>query len=66
MALAYVSPPTIGVITVTQEYHTRTISATLSAEPGRARVYGAKLIVGLGTAFVYGTVAVGVVRFTRY
>ncbi|WP_050495417.1 ABC transporter permease [Streptomyces baarnensis] len=58
VALAYVFPLAIGVIAVTQEYHARTISATLLAEPRRARVYGAKLLVGLGTAFVYGTVAV--------
>ncbi|NUV67127.1 MULTISPECIES: ABC transporter permease [unclassified Streptomyces] len=58
VALAYVFPLAIGVITVTQEYHARTISATLLAEPRRARVYAAKLLVGLGTAFVYGTVAV--------
>ncbi|CAM5250559.1 ABC transporter permease [Streptomyces badius] len=58
VALAYVFPLAIGVITVTQEYHARTISATLLAEPRRARVYGAKLVVGLGTAFVYGAVAV--------
>ncbi|MET8731492.1 ABC transporter permease [Streptomyces parvus] len=58
VALAYVFPLAIGVITVTQEYHARTISATLLAEPRRARVYGAKLLVGLGTAFVYGAAAV--------
>lgn len=58
VALAYVFPLAIGVVLMTQEFHSRTITATLLSEPRRLRVYGAKILVGLGTAFVYGVVSV--------
>ncbi|WP_156727567.1 ABC transporter permease [Streptomyces apocyni] len=59
VALAYVFPLGIGTALVTQEYNSRTITATLLSEPRRMRVYGAKVLVGLGTAFVYGAASVG-------
>ncbi|MFE1410226.1 ABC transporter permease [Streptomyces sp. NPDC058746] len=58
VALAYVFPLAIGVVMVTQEYGSRTITATLLSEPRRMRVFGAKVLVGLCTAFVYGAVSV--------
>ncbi|MGA5423968.1 ABC transporter permease [Streptomyces lavendulocolor] len=59
VAIAYVFPLALGVVSVTQEYNSRTIAATFLSEPRRTRVYGAKVLVGLGAAFVYGTLSVG-------
>ncbi|GHB75116.1 ABC transporter permease [Streptomyces cirratus] len=58
LALTYIFPLAIGVVLVTQEHHSRTLTATLLAEPRRARVYGAKIAVGLCTALLYGVVSV--------
>ncbi|MFD7093787.1 hypothetical protein [Streptomyces xanthophaeus] len=58
VAIGYVFPLAIGVVMVTQEYSSRTITATLLSEPRRIRVYGAKAVIGLAAAFVYGAVAV--------
>lgn len=58
VALAYVFPLAVGVVLVTREFHARTITATLLSEPRRMRVYGAKILVGLCTAFAYGAASV--------
>ncbi|CAM5494914.1 ABC transporter permease [Streptomyces avidinii] len=59
VAIAYVFPLAFGVVLVTQEYNSRTIVHTLLGEPRKHLVYGAKLLTGLGVAFVYGVVSVG-------
>ncbi|MFE1828596.1 ABC transporter permease [Streptomyces yangpuensis] len=60
VALACVFPLAVGVMMVTGEYNSRTIGTTLLSEPRRMRVYGAKVLVGLGAAFAYGVLTMAV------
>ncbi len=58
-AIAYVFPLAFGVITVTQEYNSRTIVQTFLGEPRKHVVYGAKFLASLCVALLYGVVSVG-------
>ncbi|MUL42618.1 ABC transporter permease [Streptomonospora sp. PA3] len=59
VAVAYVFPLALGVLTVTQEYRSRTIAQTLLARPHRLAVFGAKLLAGTCASVLYALVSVG-------
>jgi len=56
MLLAQVTAIVLGTLTVTSEYGTGMIRATLAATPRRGSVLAAKAVVLTGTLFVAGTV----------
>jgi ABC-2 type transport system permease protein len=57
--IAYVFPLAFGVLTVTQEYNSRTIVNTFLGEPRKHIVYSAKFLLSLCVAFLYAVVCVG-------
>jgi len=52
--------PLLAILLVTSEWSQRTAMTTFSIEPHRARVIGAKLVVGLGWTFLVAAFATGV------
>lgn len=56
MMFAQITAIVLGTLTVTSEYGTGMIRATLAATPRRGRVLAAKALVLAGTLFVAGTV----------
>jgi hypothetical protein len=57
MPLAYVFPVLAGTLSITTEYRYETLTYTFLAEPRRAVVLVAKLVVGTGMGIVFGVVA---------